>query len=261
MKTSCSSWSYHRTFEAGKMDQMSWLKECAAIGLDGVELLGRHFPSTDRDYLVKLKKACTDLHLTIAQVSANGHLTVSDDAQRAKEVQDIARWVEVAAFLGAPTVRFFCGSGPELAAGGETLYKKVVEAMRQVAVAGEKHGVVMALENHGNTTAEQVLSLRKDVNHPFLKFTLDTGNFPPHSTVSPTTYPSIEQAAPYAAIVHAKFFNVAADGAEREFDWLRIRDILAGAGFRGFLSIEYEGADPDEPAVVKRIAGFLKKLR
>ena len=39
MKTSCSSWSYHRTIGAGKMDQMSWLKECAALGLDGVELL------------------------------------------------------------------------------------------------------------------------------------------------------------------------------------------------------------------------------
>ena len=51
MKTSCSSWSYHRTIKAGKLDQMSWLQECARLELDGVELLGYHFPSTDREYL------------------------------------------------------------------------------------------------------------------------------------------------------------------------------------------------------------------
>ena len=39
MKTSCSSWSYHRTIANKKMDQLSWIKECAKNGLDGVELL------------------------------------------------------------------------------------------------------------------------------------------------------------------------------------------------------------------------------
>lgn len=261
MKTACSSWSYHRTIEAGRMNQMSWLKQCAALELDGVELLGHHFPSQDREYLVPLKKACADLYLTIAMVSASSHLTVSDDAERANEVAKIGQWVETAAFLGAPLVRFFCGSGPELEAGGPELYRKVVASLKQVCELGRKHGIVMALENHGNTTADQLLSLHRDVASDYLKFTLDTGNFPPHSTVGPSTYPSIQRCAHLAAIVHAKFFNVAPDGADKDFDWRKIRQILAGAGFRGFLSIEYEGDDADEPAVVRRIAGFLKTLR
>ena len=138
MKTSCSSWSYHRTIAAKKMDQLAWINECAALGLDGVELLGGHFPSTDRDYLTRLKKTCADRFLTIAMVSANGHLTVSDDAQRAADVAAIGRWVQVAAFLGAPCVRFFCGSGAELQAGGPALYAKVKAAMQQVAELGAK---------------------------------------------------------------------------------------------------------------------------
>jgi sugar phosphate isomerase/epimerase len=261
MKTSCSSWSYHRTFKAGKMDQMSWLKECARIELDGVELLGYHFPSRDAAYLKQVKKACADLQLTVAIVSAGGHLTVGDDAKRAAEVKDIAQWIDVAAYLGAPLVRFFAGSGKEMDAGGSVLYAKVKAAIQEVASLGEKAGIVMAMENHGGVTADQLLSLHSDVNHPYLKFTLDTGNFPPTSAVGPDTYKSIERCAPHAGIVHAKFFNVNADGSDKDFDWKRIRQLLAGAGFRGFLSVEYEGSDADEPAVVSRIAKFLKTLR
>lgn len=119
----------------------------------------------------------------------------------------------------------------------------------------------MALENHGGTTAKQLLSLLKDVNTPWFKFTLDTGNFPPTSQVGPDTYKSIKKCAPNAAIVHAKFFNVEPDGRDRDFDWLKIRRILKKAGFKGFLSIEYEGEDANEVEVMRRIAGFLKKLR
>jgi len=247
--------------DAGKMDQMSWLKECAAIGLDGVELLNRHFPSTDADYLAKVKKACQDQYLTIAMVSAGGHLSVSDDAKRAEEVADIERWTDVAHFLGAPCVRFFCGSSKELDAGGKPLYDKVVQAIRQIVAKGQKYGITMALENHGGTRADQLLSLMKDVDSPYLRFTLDTGNFPPTSQVGPDTYSSIQQCAPSAAIVHAKFFNVNADGTDAEFDWHKIHSILQGAGFNGFMSIEYEGKDADEPATVKRVAKFLRTLR
>lgn len=261
MKTSCSSWSYHRTIGSGQMDQMGWLKECASLGLDGVELLFCHFPSTDPAYLISLRKACADLYLSVASVSAGGHLTTSDEVERKKEIDDIAKWVGVGVFMGAPCVRFFCGSGTELAAGGDALYKKVVKAVHQVAELGAARGIVMAMENHGGTTADQLLALMKDVNHPYLKFTLDTGNFPPTSQVGPQTYASIERCAPYAAMVHAKFFNVTTSGRDREFDWGKIHFLLNNAGFRGFLSVEYEGEDVDEVGNMKRIAKYLRKLR
>lgn len=261
MQTSCSSWSYHRTIAAGSMDQLGWIRECAALGLDGVELLSNHFPSVEKDYLREVKKLCADLRLTIAMVSAGGHLTVADDAARDAEVKDIAKWVDVAHWLGAPYIRFFCGSGAELAAGGKPLYAKVRKAMRKIASLGKRKGIVMALENHGGTTADQLLSLHRDVKSDYLRFTLDTGNFPPTSSVGPDTYSSIERCAPLAAIVHAKFFNILEDGRDRDFDWSRIHSLLAAAGFNGFLSVEYEGQDPDEPAMMKRIAGYLKTLR
>ena len=261
MKTSCSTWSYHRAFQAGTIDLTGYLDECAALGLDGVELLNHHLGSTDRDFLQGVKKACTDRFLTIAMVSAGGHLTVSDDAKRMQEVQEIARWVDAAVVLGAPRVRFFCGSGPELSAGGDALYAKVLSAMKDVAALGERKGIVMALENHGGTTAEQMLSLVRDVDSEFLKLTLDTGNFPPTSHVGPDTYRHIAAAVPLASIVHAKFFDVGTDGHDAEFDWARIHEILRQANFRGFLSVEYEGDDDNEVAVMRRIVPYLRTMR
>lgn len=261
MKLSCSSWSYHRTFDEKKMDQLGWIDQCASLELDGVELLGHHFPSKDKDDLRRLKKACTDRFLSIAMVSAGGHLTVSDDQERTKQIEQIRQWVDVAAFLGAPRVRFFCGSGDELRAGGETLYNKVRDAVGQIARIGEANGIVMALENHGGTSADQVLRLLNDVNNDYLKLTLDVGNFPPTSHVGPDTYNSIRRCAPHASIVHAKFFNVRDDGSDSEFDWHNIHAILRQAEYRGFLSVEYEGPDADEIAVMKRIVKFLRQFR
>lgn len=261
MKTSCSSWSYHRTIESGALSQLAWVKECAELELDGVELLCGHFPKTDRDYLIELKKTCADNYLTIAMVSAEGHLTVTDDAQREKEIEDIGKWAEIAEFMGAPCLRFFCGSGAELSAGGRELYDKVRNAIQTIARLGSERGIIMAMENHGGTTANQLLALLKDVNSPWLKLTLDTGNFPPTSQVGPDTYKDIKKCAPQAAIVHAKFFNVEPDGRDRDFDWPKIHRILKRARFRGFLSVEYEGQDPNEVEVMRRIAAYLKKLR
>ena len=243
------------------MDMLGFIAMCGELELDGVELLANHFASTDRDYLRELKRACAERHLTIAMVSANGHLTTPDDAQRVADVEELRKWFDVAAWLGAPCLRFFCGKGEEMEAGGSELYGKVLTAVRQIVSMGEERGIVAAMENHGGTTADQLLQLHADISNPWFAFTLDTGNFPPTSQVGPETYLSIERVAPHAAIVHAKFFNVTEDGSDAEFDWPRIHSILKKAGFRGFLSVEYEGKDKDEIAVMRRIARYLNGLR
>jgi sugar phosphate isomerase/epimerase len=261
MKTSCSSWSYHRTIRNGDMDLFGFIEACADNGLDGVEILTRDLASTDKDYLCKVKHACATRHLTIAMLSAGGHLTVLDDEQRAKDVQEIKEWFDVAVFLGAPRLRFFCGNGVELSDGGDALYAKVLDAMKEIVSFGEERGIIAALENHGNTSADQLMKFRDDVDSPWFAFTLDTGNFPPTSTVGPDTYSSIKRTAPYASIVHAKFFNILEDGHDRDFDWAKIHSDLAETGFSGFLSVEYEGDCDDEIGCMQRVSKYLKTLR
>ncbi len=66
MKISCSSWSHSRLIRSGTLTLLDWVRECGRLGLDGVEMLLKDMPSTDRDYLIELKKTCTDGYLTTA---------------------------------------------------------------------------------------------------------------------------------------------------------------------------------------------------
>ncbi len=81
MKLSCSSWSFHRTFEQGKINQLEWIEKCAKdLMLDGIELLDEHFRSTEKAYLRDLNKFTTDLGLTIACVSVSNNFRKSQSS-------------------------------------------------------------------------------------------------------------------------------------------------------------------------------------
>ena len=259
MKLSCISYSYHRAFANGSMTMESWLAECGRLKLDGVELLDMHFPETSPGYLAGIKKLCTEQFLSVAMVSASGHFTMADDAERAAQVAEMKKWVDVAAFMGAPCVRFFIGSPAEIADGGAKRYLKVIAAVREFCDYAGERGIFMALENHGACTADFILKLLLDVSHPWFKLNLDIGNFPVAGTPSEEAYRSIERCLPFAVIIHGKFYKTDAGGEATDYDWDRILKMIYAAGFNGFISLEYEGESDDEVGQMEKIAGNLRK--
>ena len=48
----------------------------------------------------------------------------------------------------------------------------------------------------------------------------------------------------YAMVVHAKFYEVDAEGKDRKLDYDKIFKVLEAARYQGYLSIEYEGKNP-----------------
>ncbi|MCX5642250.1 MAG: sugar phosphate isomerase/epimerase [Candidatus Omnitrophica bacterium] len=253
MKISCSSYSFHRTIAAGKLDQLSWIEKCAReLELDGVELLDIHFPSVEKEYLRKLKKKIIDLGLTIAAVSASNHFTTPDDAKLRQEVAKVKKWADVSAYLGAPVLRCFAGSGQELA--DPAIFKQTAAALKECAdYCRDNHGIVLAMENHGGTSAEQILGLVKTVDSEWFRLTLDTGNF------SEDPYGSIRKTAPLAVFVHAKTYDIDERGNEKQLDYDRIFRIFREVSYQGFLSLEYEGTAEEELMIPKSIV-LLKRL-
>jgi len=251
MKLGTSSWSFHRTFAANGFDQLAMLEYCAnELQLDGVELLEHHFPNTSAAYLKDLKKYITDLGLTLACVSVSNHFTGHyKDAKQ--DVDRVKKWIDVAEKLGAPMVRVFAGSGDEMK--DPDVYDQAVECLQKAAIYGEHVGVVTALENHGGTSADQVLSVLKAVNSSWLKLALDTGNF------SSAPYKSIERCLPHAVIVHAKLYHLDRKGEETELNYHTIMKSLIKHKYNGFLSIEFEG-ESDEMKFMPRGVKFLRRL-
>ena len=129
-----------------------------------------------------------------------------------------------------------------------------IEAFQISSYYAGQRGVTLALENHWGLTgtAAGVRRIIDGVNHPYLAVALDTGNF----NYRPDQYAELANLAPLACIVHAKTYIGGGQYYDANLDYRRIKQILIDAGFRGYVSIEFEGnAHPDVgvPASVAKL--------
>lgn len=255
MKLGCSSWSHHKAIVGGRLSQFDWLRLCAdELALDGVELLDLHFPTTDTPYLRELKRLCVELHLSLSCLAVSNDFGRPSAGERDFELLRLMRWLDVAAFLGAPLARVFAGWPPP--SRKELLWPEMVGYLRQGAAYAQERGIVLALENHDDggfvSTPAEVERCLAEVGSPWLRLCLDVGDL--GGDVA-----AIQQTVRYAAHAHAKLYELDGRGAEKRLDWPAIIDVFQRAGYRGFLSIEYEGEEPAETALPRGV-GYLRGL-
>ena len=127
-----------------------------------------------------------------------------------------------------------------------------LEAIREACAHAGTRGVILALENHGGivSTAEQLLSIVKDVDSEWFGVNWDSGNFE-----SADAYGALAAIAPYAVTSHIKA-NIGSPAGPVAADLSRVIGILRDAGYRGWLSLEYEEEEDAKVAVPK----LLKEL-
>ena len=107
-----------------------------------------------------------------------------------------------------------------------------------------KHGVFLALENHGGLTAtvDGMLKLIRDVKSPWFGVNLDSGNF--HGE---DLYGDLAKIAPYALNCQIKVVVSGPDRKKTPSDFPRLAKILTAAGYRGYIVLEYE--EDEDPRV------------
>lgn len=260
VKLAISSYSFHRFGQgpegAERPTFTEMIESCVELGLDGIELLGRHLGSTAPDDLRMMKRLAVENGIPIVAVSAHHNFVTPDHEQRRREIDVVAQWIDVAHELGAPLVRVFGGrwaTRPNfvefMAANGEEPplpgyrdddgYAWSAEAFKIASYYAGRRGVTLALENHwGFTgTAAGVLRILRETASPWLKVVLDTGNF----NFRPDQYAEMAELLPHTVLVHAKTYVGGGIYYTAELDYRRIGRMLKEAGFRGYVSIEYEG--------------------
>jgi len=265
MKIACSSWSFHRSFEEGRIDQKNWIEKCAdELELDGVELLDIHFPSTADAYIKEIKKFIIDRGLTISCVSVSNNFGEPRERGRRREVEKVKKWTEIAYKFGSPVLRVFAGwpgltrrnENRQRRVDKEKLWPKMIECMKESVKYAEDVGVVLGVENHNEkgfvATTDEIFRIKKEVDSDWLMLVLDTGG-----NVPQPDYAMIEKTIELAPHVHAKFLEIDEKGQDRILDYKKIFGILNRAKYKGFLSIEYEGKE-DEFSAIPRVVKFLK---
>ena len=283
---SVSTYSFSR-FGAGPEGKVipsmeSMIDRAAALGIQGLEIIGDHLDESGRDTPEQhraLKQYLAAHGMAAVSVSAHHNFVQPDPAVRQEHIDRLNHWVDVAHEIGAPYVRAFGGrwgtitsfeefmaaNGNEPPIAGYTeddAFAWSIEAFKSSAAYAGTKGVVLLLENHWGLTGTAAGTLRiyEGVNSPWLKLVLDTGNF----IQEPDQYAEMAKILPHVALLHAKtYIGGSIYFGDFDLDYERIGHLLQDVGFKGYLSIEFEGlTHPDQgiPASVQQIREALAKI-
>jgi sugar phosphate isomerase/epimerase len=254
MRIGCCAYSFRDRLTAGELSFVGFLDIAAEMGFEGVEITSYYVSDTSPEALRRLKRECFTRGLEITGVAVGTNFCQADDAKRAHDLDVTRAWAEHGERLGAPYIRVFAGPTPE-GDTEESARLRCVRCIHEAMAVGEKHGLVVGLENHGGITAnaEQVLKLVEAVGpSDWFGINFDSGNFhQPEVDFGPV--------APHAVSVHAKKSYRDPSGEKRAIDQAMLRRALDAAGYRGFLNIEYE--EPEDPMEgVPELLGALRAV-
>jgi sugar phosphate isomerase/epimerase len=176
--------------------------------------------SEQPDYLQKLKQRAFVNGLALCGFSTHQGFLSPDEENRQRNIDHTIHTIELAYALGIPTIRVNTGrwnttrSFDELMANrgieprlegytDDDGFKWVIDSLEKCLPAAERCGVTLGLENHWGLglTPEGVLRIVHAVDSPWLKCTLDTGNF------LEDPYDRLEKMAPETVFVQAKTYH------------------------------------------------------
>ena len=251
------------------MDLFGLLDVAAKNNFDGVDPTGYFFPTypdvPKDDYVNNLKRRAFELGLGISGTGVRNNFTTSEKDVRAKDIQHIKDWVEVASRMGAPVLRVFSDTQrramtwKDVAKGytREQVQDWIVDALKECAEHGKKYGVIIGVQNHGDflQTGQQLLSLISAVNSDWCGAIVDTGYF---KTVDP--YKDMAEVAPYAVNWQIKQ-SPFGETSPIQTDLVKLITIVRNSGYRGYLPIEILSPRDKPIDPFKVVPEFLKQVR
>jgi len=242
------------------------IDHAASMGFDGIELLLVQMTSEDPSYLQQLKKKAYHAGLDLMGFSTHQGFVRPDPTYRQENIDKTIHQIELAYQLGIPTMRLNTGrwgtsenfdalmanKGIEPPIEGytdEDGYKWVIDAISKCLPTAAKCGVVLGLENHWGLgrTAEGVKRIVDAINSPWLRMTVDTGNFLENS------YDQLEVMAPYTSLIQAKTYYGEGKWYTLDIDYPRIGELMRTHNYKGYVSLEFEGQEDPMTAVPKSL--------
>ena len=252
----CSAYSFRKRLMGGQMTMEDFIRSAVDLRLDGVDMTVYYLKSTEPAYLESLRYLAYKNAVAMIGAACGSRTIQADPAKRADVVNDIKKWVDVAEWLGAPQLRILAGNlPPGVSLADATSW--VIETMKAaVEYSGEK-GIMLSLENNRGVTqnADTCLEVMHRVDSPYVGITLDITHFVP--TPSQDAYAQIAACIPYATNVHI----LDRSDTGMLIDLERIWKIFAQAGYKGFMSLEYDPKPGAEDISATEISQMISEIR
>ena len=274
VKLAVATYSYWH-FRTAKVPVETVIDKAAALGVEGVDILHRQMDIPEREPLTaehraslrKLKRYAFSRGIDLVCLSVHQDFVDPDPAVRRQQVEHTHKCLEIARELGIPCLRLNSGRwntipdftelmkarGEEPILPGRTEddgFRWCIDCIRDCLPKAEECGVVMALENHWGLTRSPagLLRILDALPSPWLGALMDTGNY------LEDPYDKLETIAPRAVYVQAKTYQGGGEWYTLDLDYRRIAGILARAGYRGYVGLEFEGRAPPDAAVADSLA-------
>jgi sugar phosphate isomerase/epimerase len=262
VRLSLNSFSFNQPLANHTMTLFDVVDYCVQHGIQAVDLTGYYFPgqppnatgsAPPDEYIFKLKRKAFINGVTISGTGVRNDFSTPDASARAKDVQMIKDWIEVASKLGAPVMRVYSGTKIPDGYTFDQVLNWMVPNLKDCAEHAERHGVILVLQNHDDfiKTADQAIRIINGIDSEWFGSVLDIGSF--HEG---DPYAEIEKLEPYAYAWQLKQ-KVYVDGKEVPTDLAKVKAIIDKMGYRGFLPIETLGKEDPRVAV----AAFFEEAR
>ena len=272
-KIGVSSYSFWHFDENSKPSMSFCIENAARMGFDGIEFLLVQMSSVDNSHLQKLKKKAFHAGLDIMGLSTHQGFLNPSENYRNENISKTIDQIEIAYKLGIPTMRINTGrwgtsesfdalmanKGIEPPISGYTEtdgFPWVIDSIEKCLPTAEKCGVVLGLENHWGLgiSAKNVKKIIEEIDSPWLKATLDTGNFLEDRDNQ------IKNLAPYACLVQAKTYYGGGVWYTLDIDYESIGRVMRDNNYKGYISLEFEGNEDPMTAVPKSLEVLRKNF-
>jgi sugar phosphate isomerase/epimerase len=263
MKVGIDSYCYHRFFgevypdqkpPAKKMTMQDFLTRAKELKVDGVSLESCFFPKkADQKWFKDLKAQLDESKFD--RVYAWGHPDGLERGQNWTAYDEMVAGIPKAKAIGAEVMRVVGSSlmfrhephGPQV--------KALVKMFKKAVKVAKDNGVKLAVENHIDFTADEILQMLELVDSEYFGLNFDTGNF---LRLLDDPIRGMEKLAPYVLATHVK--DLMPDKNARPTDWhffagvpvgkglinnQVLAELLHKANFKGFLAVEIDHPHTD----------------
>ena len=249
--------------------QWTWreiLDFATAHGFPAIELRGlqqsvdiTQHPELAPARLAEVKRQLADRGLTVVCLGASARMHENDPATRAAQLDEAARYIDLAGALGTPYVRVF-GDRYTPGESHEATRERIASTLRKVGGRARDRGVTVLIESHGDfTDSPSLLEILQLADSPAVALLWDAH----HTYVAAHEAPedTVRQLGRWIRHTHLKDSVPAGTGRRYvltgtgEVPVRQQVDALAQAGYRGFYSFEWEKRwhpEIEEPEVAIR---------
>jgi len=287
MKISVSSYSFHQYIAKGMMTQLDAVAKAHELGFEAIEftdLTPCENPTLEqqKEYAAAIRAEADKYGMTINAYTIGGKLYQPTEEGAKAEIKRLCDQLDVAKILGAELMRHDVVTASSLGKTGtsrsfDLMLPNIAANTRAVTEYAATLGIRTCSENHGTLAqdSDRMERLFNAVNHDNYGLLVDMGNF---ICADENSHTAVSRVAPYAIHAHAKDFFFRSAEFDRPEGWgstrggnyfkgaiigegvIPIRSCLKAlkkAGYEGYLSIEYEGAED----CLRGIAKGLKNLQ